>query len=933
MWHSLDLKKVFEKLNTSEQGLSSEEARQRLKKSGLNKLPGEKPLSRSVIFVNQFRSPLVYILLIAGIITLILSDYSDGAIIFGAIILNTIVGYIQENKASQSLSALKKALQEKAIVIRDGNEKEILQEELSPGDVFVLKAGDKAPSDGRLIASYDLRINESALTGEWFPAEKNPEILPGEIPLADRDNMVYMATIIDNGRGIAVATETGINTEIGKVAALIKGIKEEKTPYQKKVAHLSKTIGVLIAFICCLLFILGIAMGRDLFQMFLTSVAVAVAAIPEGLPIAVTVILALGTGRILKKRGLIRKLIAAETLGSTSIICSDKTGTLTEAKMRVAGIYTGTRELLADGEKYSEAVNVNGRESHILVLKIAALCNEAFIENPEDELHQWIVRGRPTEKALLLAAIQAGLSKKALEREWPKIDELPFDPDFKYIATLHQFSGVEDIIYVMGAPEKILEMSKYIEIDGDKEEKLEKLEAFREKYETLAGRGLRVLGAAFKKIPSGHLISRLKPLSAEISKRNLGEASREGLDLITNSRPKEVQKNSEKRKIYEADLIDMVFVGLIALHDPIRKEAKEAINTCRKAGMRPIIVTGDHRLTAQAVAKELGLPANPENIIEGRDLERMSDEEFMKRLDDIEIYARTEPAQKSRIVRAWQARGEIVAMTGDGINDAPALKQADIGVALGSGVEVAKEASDLVLLNDNFSTIVGAVEEGRVIIDNIKKTVTLLVSQCFSEIILIGASIIAGLPLPILPVQILWENLIEGNPQGIALAFEPKEKDVMERKPEDHKAALLTREMKTTIFGFGIFTSFILLGLFLWLLKTGLPLAEIRTIIFAALSIDTFFYAFSCKNLRKNIWRYNPFSNLYLVGCMALSFLSLLIVVYLPVFQNLLKTVSLNLFDWLLILGLGMINLILIEAVKWHFIRKIRKSAQIQAQI
>jgi len=338
--------------------------------------------------------------------------------------------------------------------------------------------------------------------------------------------------------------------------------------------------------------------------------------------------------------------------------------------------------------------------------------------------------------------------------------------------------------------------------------------------------------------------------------------------------------------------------------------------------MKPIIVTGDHKLTAQAIAGELGLPAREENSIEGWELEKLDDEEFKKRLKDIEIYARVEPAQKLRIVRAWQEKGEVVTMTGDGINDALALKQADIGLALGSGTDVAKEASDLILLTDNFSIIVAAVEEGRVIIDNVRKTVTLLISQCFTEIILVGASIIGGFPLPILPAQILWENLIEGSPQGVALAFEPKEKGVMERKPEDPKSPLLTKEMKTIIFGFGIITDFVLLGLFLLLLKKGLPLVEIRTIIFAALTIDTFFYAFSCKNLRKNIWQYNPFSNLYLIGFIIFSFFMLLIAIYIPFFQNLLKTVPLNLFDWLLLLGLGVLNLILIEITKWYFIAK-----------
>ena len=874
MWHSLLVEEVGKKLKTNlKNGLSEKEVKNRQKTFGLNKLPEEKPLSKLKIFFSQFNSPLIYILVIAGLITFILKDFTDAIVIFGAVFLNTIVGFFQENKTSKILSELKKVVKVKSYVIRGGNEKEVTQEELVSGDIILLYPGNKIPADGRLIEAHNLKINEASLTGEWIPAEKRVDILPEKTPLADRDNMVYMGCVVEDGRGKAVVTKTGLKTEIGKVAEIIREVKEEKTPYQKKIIHLSKIIGILIVFISFLIFLLGIATGRDLFQMFLTAVAVAVAAIPEGLPVAITVILALGMQRILRKQGLVRKMIAAETLGSTSIICTDKTGTLTEAKMEVAGIFTELKELISDGQKYSEEIDKNSSESHILALKIGMLCTEAFIENPDDELRQWIVRGRPMEKALLLAGIQAGFSKQELEKEQPKIDQLFFDPVYKYSASLHYFSGEENILYVLGAPEVILKMSQLSS---------ETISRLNQKLNTLTLRGSRVLGLSYKKF------------------------------------------SNAKLKIQTDDFSEMTFVAFISLHDPIRKEVKSAIKICRQAGMKPIIVTGDHRLTAKAIAKELGLSSKEENIIEGKELEKLSDEEFQKRLEKIEIYARVEPRQKLKIIQAWQEKGEVVAMTGDGINDAPALKRADIGLALGSGTDVAKEASDLILLTDNFSIIVAAVEEGRAIIDNIRKTVTLLVSQCFSEIILVGASIIGGLPLPILPAQILWENLIEGSPQGVALAFEPKEKGVMERKPEDPKHPLLTRQMKVIILGFGIFTDLILLGLFLWLLRIKLPLAEIRTIIFAALAIDTFFYAFSCRNLRKNLWQYNPFSNLYLIFAICFSLFMLLIAIYLPPFQNLLKTVPLNLFDWLLLLGLGIINLILIEATKWYFITKSR---------
>ena len=859
-WHNLNIEKIARLLKTDvEDGLSEKEVKEKRKKLGSNKLPEDKPLPWFKTYLNQFRSPLIYILIIAGIITLALGDLKDTAIIFGAVFLNTVIGFFQENKASKILSELKKIVKIKSYVIRDGNERELEQSELVPGDIFLLNAGDRVPADGRLIKVHNLKINESSLTGEWISADKKTEVLPGDTPLADRDNMAYMGCLVEEGWGKAIVTKTGQRTEIGKVAAMVKETKEEKTPYQKKISNLSKIIGILIVFLSILIFILGTVFNRDPFEMFLTAVAVAVAAIPEGLPVAITVILALGMQRILKKQGLVRKMIAAETLGSTSIIATDKTGTLTEAKMKVDKIYP--------------------EKNNVLALKIVTLCNEAFIENPEEALERQVVRGKPTEKALLLAGMQAGLNKKDLEKDQPEIDKLPFDPVYKYSATLHRLKEKENILYAMGAPEIILAKSKFLDINGKKEKLSEiRIKELEKKIDEFTRKGQRVLAVSYKKFR--------------------GQA------------------------LEESAVNDLIFVSLIALHDPLRKEVKEAIRICRSAGMKPIIVTGDHKLTAQAIAGELGLPAREENSIEGWELEKLDDEEFKKRLKDIEIYARVEPAQKLRIVRAWQEKGEVVAMTGDGINDALALKQADIGLALGSGTDVAKEASDLILLTDNFSIIVAAVEEGRVIIDNVRKTVTLLISQCFTEIILVGASIIGGFPLPILPAQILWENLIEGSPQGVALAFEPKEKGVMERKPEDPKSPLLTKEMKTIIFGFGIITDFVLLGLFLLLLKKGLPLVEIRTIIFAALAIDTFFYAFSCKNLRKNIWQYNPFSNLYLIGFIIFSFFMLLIAIYIPFFQNLLKTVPLNLFDWLLLLGLGVLNLILIEITKWYFIAK-----------
>ncbi len=863
IWHSLSIKRTLQELKTNINGLKQIQVDKRLKKFGLNQLPEEKSFSRLILFLGQFKSPLIYILLIAGIVTLVLNEYTDSVVIFGAVFLNTIVGYLQESKANQALAKLKEFLQLKTVVFRDGKEKEIFQKDLVPGDVILLRAGNKVSADARIIESHDLKVNESVLTGEWLAADKNTDVLDKGVSLADRDNMVYLGTIIESGWGKAVIVNTGSKTELGQIAQMVRETEEKKTPYQRKISRLSKVIGIVVGFISLIIFFEGLITGEGFIVMFKTAIAVAVAAIPEGLPVAMTVILAIGMERILRRKGLVRKLASAETLGNTSIILTDKTGTLTEAKMEVASIHTDSK-------------NVN------MALKIGMLCNESFIENFEEPTKEWIIRGRPTEKALFLAGVQAGISKEELEKEQPKIDQFIFDSNYKYSATLHKLKS-SNILYMLGSPEKILEMSSFIDTNGRKKDLLlSDLKRLKKKYESLTKQGLRVLAVAYRK-----------------------------------TRDQKIDRMEEEK------LKEMVFVGFFALHDPIRKETKEAIELCRQAGMKPIIVTGDHKLTAQAVAVQLGFKISKENTSEGKDLVKLSDEELEKKIKDIQIYARVEPRQKLRIVEAWQKKGEVVAMTGDGINDAPALKQADIGVALGSGTDVAREVSDLVLLTDNFSIIVAAIEEGRAIIDNTRKVITYLLSDSFTEVILIAVSLLFGWPLPIIAVQILWVNLIEDGLPDIALAFEPKEKDLMERKPQKDKIPLLNKEMKTLIFIIGIITDIFLLGLFYYLLKySGYQIAHIRSIIFAALTIDSLFYVFSCKSLRRNIWHINPFSNRLLIGSWLFGVVMLLAAIYLEPLQKLLQTVPLNLFDWSLILGLGILNIFLIETTKYYFITR-----------
>ena len=859
LWHNISWKEAVRILSSdAENGLTEKRAKLLRGRFGRNKLPEEKPLSRLKIFLEQFKSPLIYILVIAGLIVLIFKEFTDAIVIFGAVLLNTVVGFFQESKATEALRRLKKVVKVEATVLREGNIKVVDSEQLVPGDIFILSPGDKVPADGRIIECDNLRTNEMALTGEWLPAQKKREILPPKTPLADRDNMVYMGTVVEDGKAKVITTATGFEAEIGRVAQMIREAKEEKTPLQKKLARFARIIGIIIFFICIIIFIEGLITGNTFLEMFETVVAVAVAAIPEGLPVALTIILAIGMQRILRKKGLVRRLSSAETLGATSIIATDKTATLTEGKMRVTEVITETK-----GDRQ-------------LALKIATLCNEAFIENPDKPMEKWVLRGRATDRALLLAGLQAGINKKNLEKKMRKIAELPFTTVNKYLAKAFSINKKEDILYVAGAPEKLLEMSRFLR-KGRKEivfsSKLEK--QIRKRLEDLTSQGLRVVAIAYKKIDN------LK-------------------NLFDN----------------------LVFVGLIALKDPIRKEAKRAIKMCRLAGLKPIIVTGDHKLTAKAVAKEIGLDVEEKNIMEGQELDKLSDKDFDKRVKDIQVYARVEPKHKMRIISAWQERGEVIAMTGDGINDAPALKKADIGVALGSGTEVAKEVSDLILLTDNFNIIVAAVEEGRGIIDNIRKVITYLLSDSFAETILIGVGLFFGY-LPVTAVQILWVNLIEDGLSGVALSYEPKEKDLMKQKPQGHDIPLLNTEMKVLIFVIGVITDLFLLGLFFLLLKfTNYGIIHIRTMIFAGLAIDSIFYVFSCKSLRQNIWHINFFSNKFLLFAWTFGLVALIGAIYLPPLQILLKTAPLNFFDWILLLLLGLANLFLIEFTKWIFIRK-----------
>ncbi|OHA67340.1 MAG: hypothetical protein A3C82_01690 [Candidatus Wildermuthbacteria bacterium RIFCSPHIGHO2_02_FULL_47_12] len=838
-WHSLSIENVAQLLETNvAQGLTQQEAEQRRKVYGPNTLGEEKSTSAFFLFLSQFKNPLVLVLLSAGIITLLLEKYTDSVVILGAMLINACIGYLQEHKATKALSELKKVLKYKSLVLRNGTEKEIPQEHLVPGDIIFLQEGSKVPADSRVIESWDLKIQEAVLTGEWLASRKHAEPVLAGTPVADRDSMAYMGSIVEEGRGKAMVVATGANTEVGRIGTLLQKTKKEETPYHQKLKHLSSLIGVLVLIAASLIFLGGLATGKDIIEMFTVAVAIAVAAIPEGLPAAMTIVLAIGMQRILAQKGLVRHLASAETLGSTSVIATDKTLTLTEGRMELEEIVPFSR---------------NGKED---VLVTAALANRASIENPSAMPKEWRIIGKPTDIALVRSAMETGISKAALEQEMPLVFKIPFSAQTPYTASFHQtFQGTLQC-HVAGLPETVLSLSLLMP---------EEKERMAQKLEELALKGLRIIACAKKELPK-----------------------------IPSSFPQEVSR--------------LQFLGFIAFKDPLRKGAKEAIQEAQKAGVRIILVTGDHPLTAQAVARELGIPQG-------------------------DVYARVDPAEKMRIIESWQAKGEVIAMTGDGVNDAPALKKADIGLALGSGTDVAKEAADLILLTDNFSIIPAAIREGRVIIDNIRKIITYLVSGSFTETILIGGSLLAGLPLPVTALQILWINLAEDVLPGAALAFEKPQDDVMKRKPLKRRESLLTGEMKTIMFFASVITDFLLFGLFWWLLQGEYSLSHIQTFIFVGLGLDSLFYVFSMRNLRENIWRYNPLSNPLLIGAVALGFSLLFLAVYTPFLQTLLKTVPLSFLDWILLGVLTVIDVTMIEATKWVFIKREAKLSSTKFQI
>lgn len=885
-WHNLNAGKVLHILKSSQKGLTSQEVEKRFKKYGKNKLPEKKKFSQLEIALNQLKSPLVYVLLIAALITFFLEEFVDTGVILVAVLINTVVGFIQETKAEQALEKLKQMVEHKSNVLRDGIEKEINAEDIVPGDIIMLRAGDKIPADGRVLEIHDFEVDESALTGESVPVTKVVKTLDQKGVLQGKENMVYMGTAVVKGRGLAVITSTGTNTKFGQIALLLKETKKEKTPLQLKLAKFSKLFSILTFVIVVIIFVIGILRDHEPEEMFTTSVAVAVAAIPEGLLVAVTIILAIGMQRILKSGSLVRKLIAAETLGSTTVICTDKTGTLTKGEMQVDHIMTFDSVFSLNDAKGNKIIDEEKNKlDHIIAIKIGIICNNAVIENPDDKLEMKI-HGDYTERALLQSGMSVGFDPQKIKKDFVRIDEIPFDSERKFMATLNKSNSGKYEMYVKGAPEEVINRSRFVLIKGKERQMTEEdLKLLRKNQDDLSKKGLRVLGVAFKRV------------SEEI-------------------------REDFKEENDDELVSELVFVGLMALKDPIRPEAKNTIELAKKAGIRTIMITGDNHLTAKTIANELGMKVEDENILDGEELEKMSTKEFNNIVGKIKVYARVAPHHKSRIVDAWQNKGEVVAMTGDGVNDAPALKSADIGVALGSGTEVAKGTADIVLLDNNFKTIITAVEQGRVIFENIRKVILYLVSDSFSEVIVIGGSLLIGIPLPIAAAQILWINLVTDGLPDAALTLEPKEKNIMSEPPRKKDEPLLNFEIKLLIAAISIVSGVLTLLVFMYVLNVTGDFARASTIAFSILAIDSLVYVFSIRSLRHSIFKENIFSNKYLVGAVVIAFVFQLLAIYHPFLQKVLKTTALDFADWTIIAFICAAELVVIEAVKYVFLLK-----------
>lgn len=878
-WHVLpwlDVAKVLEV--HPGKGLSLKEVNRRITEVGKNILETKKGVHPVFLFLGQFKDFMVIVLLAATIVSAILGEIADAVTIMAILIVNAILGFIQEYRAERSIESLRSLTAPEARVLRDGIESRIPAAELVPGDIILLEAGDRIPADIRWIQAMNVEVEESALTGESHPVGKSVSPLTDELtPMADRMNMGYMGTVVVNGRGAGVIVATGMDTEMGIIAGMIQSVEEEETPLQKRLDQLGKYLVVICIAVCALVVLTGVWRGEGFYKMFLAGVSLAVAAIPEGLPAIVTVALAVGVQRMVKRKAIIRKLPAVETLGCATVICSDKTGTLTQNEMTVRQIYTDGRMVAVTGQGYDPKGEFHGgdpvKEKDPLhkTLKVAALCNNSILTRKGVQVaglfrssskeSPWGIEGDPTEGALLVAAAKAGIWRETLERKEERIGEIPFDSDRKRMSVFYKGKNGKNA-YVKGAPDIILRLCKReLTAEGVVELNDIRRRAILRANDEMARKALRVLAVAEKPLRDGE------------------------------AQDERVEEN-------------LVFVGLMGMIDPPRASAAKAIQVCRRAGIKPVMITGDHRLTAEAVAHELGiLRGNTDGILTGADLEQMSDEELTKKVMDISVYARVTPRDKLRIVRALKKNDQVVAMTGDGVNDAPAVKEADIGVSMGkTGTDVTKEASAMVLADDNFATIVAAVEEGRAIYDNIRKFIRYLLSCNIGEVLTMFLAALVGLPLPLLAIQILWVNLVTDGLPAMALGVDGMDKDIMKRTPRAPGESVFARGLARKIAVRGTMIGLGTLFVFVAALFLGVNMLEARTMAFTTLVFSQLFHVFDCKSEVLGIFEVGIFSNPYLVGAVATSTLMQLSVIYLPPLQAIFKTAPLIGWQWGLIL-------------------------------
>jgi Ca2+-transporting ATPase len=887
-WYSLEKQDISGKLDTDlENGLSSDSAKERLNSIGYNELVGKEGITIWQMLIEQFKDFLVLILIGASFVSAIIGEITDAAVIILIVVLNATLGVIQESKANKALEALKKMAAPEAKVTRDGKIAEIPARELVPGDLVLLEAGNYVPADIRLIESVNLKIEEASLTGESVPAEKNAEVvLGGEVPLGDRSNSAFMSTVVTYGRGKGVVVGTGMNTEIGLIADMLESYEEEGTPLQKKLDELGKILGIASLAICGIVFLLGIARGVPLLEMFMTAVSLAVAAIPEGLPAIVTIVLALGMQRMVKRHSIIKKLHAVETLGSTTVICSDKTGTLTQNEMTAKKVFVNGKTYSISGEGYkpqgdftiddSKCNPLNDPDLKTL-LTIGMLCNDAKLEDSGTHGEKtWRIIGDPTEGCLVVGASKAGLCSKELNSSLPRLQEIPFDSERKRMTTFHPHEK-NCIAYIKGAPDVMLNLSNKILKNGEvfditDEDRKHILEINHD----MASQALRVLAFAFKFLN----------------------------EVPKNPNPDEVEK-------------DMTFVGLIGMIDPARPEAKEAISICKDAGIRPVMITGDYKDTAEAIARDLGMIDEGSRVITGTELDSMSDQQLISVANEVSVYARVSPIHKLRIVDAIKQNGHIVAMTGDGVNDAPALKKADIGIAMGiTGTDVAKETAEMILTDDNFASIVAAVEEGRVIYSNIRKFIFFLLSCNIAEILIIFAAMAIGLPIPLKPIQLLWLNLLTDAFPALALGMEAKEPDIMKKAPRNPNEPIMDKRMKWQIAIQSIFMTAAVLGVFVLSLSSTSNLEVARTYAFATLIFSELLRAYTSRSETFSVFKIGFFSNKFMVGGTLISFLLLLVVIYVPFLREIFDTVKLSFYDWDIIVLFGIIPFVAAEISK-----------------